>query len=196
MKEILIATRNKGKVSEFAALLSKKGIAIKSLLDFPNVADVPETGSTFKENAMIKAEAISSHFQKIVIADDSGLIVDVLNGRPGVFSARYAGEEKSDEKNNQKVLRELEGVPKEKRTAAFHCALAVAIPNKETSVFEGDCAGFILEQPIGENGFGYDPLFYVQEKGKTMAQLSKEEKNKISHRAKALKKLVDHIDEL
>lgn len=196
MKEILIATKNAGKVNEFQALFSKKGIIVKSLLDFPDVADIAETGSTFRENAILKAESISKQFQKVVIADDSGLAIDALNGRPGVFSARYAGEEKNDEKNNQKVLQEMAHIPYEKRTAKFHCALALAIPNKETLVVEGECEGIILEKPIGENGFGYDPIFYLPTMDKTMAQLSKEEKNKISHRAKALEKLHNLIDEL
>ncbi len=115
--------------------------------------------------------------------------MDALDGRPGVYSARYAGEEKSDEANTNKVLSELEGVPEDERTARFYCALAVASPNQETITVSGTIEGYITEQPVGENGFGYDPIFYVKELGKTTAQLTKEEKNKISHRAKALKEL-------
>jgi len=194
LKEILIATKNKGKVNEFEALFADKGIAVHSLLDFPNAIDVEETGSTFVENAKLKAEAISKQYNKIVIADDSGLAVDAIDGRPGVFSARYAGEDKDDLANIEKVLSELYGIPFEKRTARFHCVLAVAIPNEETKVFEGTCEGYISEEPVGDNGFGYDPIFFVADKKQTMAQLSKNEKNAISHRANALKKLIDNWD--
>lgn len=192
MKEILIATKNKGKIKEFSDLFAEKGIKVSSLLDFPGIEDVEETGSTFIENAKIKAETISKQFNKIVVADDSGLCVDALQGRPGVFSARYAGETKNDEANLEKVLMEMEGVPFEKRTARFHCVLAVAIPNGETRIYEGTCEGHITEKPEGENGFGYDPIFYILDREQTMAQLSSEEKNKISHRAKAMKKLSEN----
>ncbi|WP_017756008.1 XTP/dITP diphosphatase [Calidifontibacillus oryziterrae] len=196
MKEVIIATKNKGKVIEFEALFAKKGITVKSLLDFSEDLDVEETGHTFAENAAIKAEAISKQFSKIVIADDSGLIVDALDGRPGVFSARYAGEGKDDQANLEKVLEELKGVPFEERTASFHCVLAIARPNQETVLVDGTCDGYITEKPLGENGFGYDPIFYIPEKKKTMAQLSKDEKNEISHRAIAMKKLVDPWNEI
>jgi XTP/dITP diphosphohydrolase len=189
MKEVIIATKNAGKVKEFQALLAKKGVEVKSLLDFPNCPDVEETGSTFAENAILKAEAMAAYFNQTVIADDSGLSIDALDGRPGVYSARYAGEEKDDRANIAKVLEELNGVPFEKRTARFHCALAVAIPQQRTVVVEGTCEGYITDTPRGENGFGYDPIFYVPQKGKTMAELTKEEKNQISHRANALAKL-------
>ncbi|NSL51560.1 XTP/dITP diphosphatase [Calidifontibacillus erzurumensis] len=192
--EILIATKNIGKVNEFQALFEKKGIRVKSLLDYPESIDVEETGSSFAENAKLKAEAFAKQFNKVVIADDSGLCVDALNGSPGVFSARYAGEEKDDEANLQKVLEELKGVPFEKRTARFHCVLAVAFPNKKTKIFEGTCEGYIAEEPVGENGFGYDPIFYLPNLKKTMAQLTTEEKNQISHRARALKKLQENLD--
>ncbi|MBB5324612.1 XTP/dITP diphosphohydrolase [Anoxybacillus tepidamans] len=189
MKEVIIATKNAGKAREFQALLEKKGVKVKTLLDFPDCPDVEETGSTFAENARLKAETIASYFQRTVIADDSGLSIDALDGRPGVYSARYAGEEKDDQANIAKVLKEMEGIPFAKRTARFHCALAVAVPNERTVVVEGTCAGYITDAPRGENGFGYDPIFYVPQKEKTMAELPKEEKNKISHRADALTKL-------
>ncbi|WP_096202769.1 XTP/dITP diphosphatase [Bacillus sp. FJAT-45350] len=195
-KEIIIATKNKGKVREFEALFSEKGITIQSLLDYPDVPDVIEDGETFAENAAKKAETIAKHFQKMVISDDSGLIVDALDGRPGVYSARYAGIEKDDEKNYQKVLEELSGVPTERRTARFHCSLAVASPNKETVIVDGTCEGIITETPVGENGFGYDPIMYISELNKTMAQLSQEEKNQISHRKAALKKLENEISDI
>ncbi|KYD26907.1 MULTISPECIES: XTP/dITP diphosphatase [Geobacillus] len=196
MTEIVIATKNAGKVREFAALFEKRGIEVKSLLDFPDVPDVEETGSTFAENAKIKAEAAADRLRRPVIADDSGLAVDALGGRPGVYSARYAGEEKNDARNIAKLLSELEGVPMEKRTARFHCALAVAIPGRPTAVVEATCDGYITEAPRGEGGFGYDPVFYVPERGKTMAELAPDEKNVISHRAKALAKLEEQWDDI
>ncbi|WP_110111534.1 XTP/dITP diphosphatase [Bacillus sp. CGMCC 1.16541] len=195
MKELIIATQNAGKVKEFQSLFHEKGFVVKSLLDFLHIEDIEETGTTFIENAMIKAEAVSQLLNKVVIADDSGLAVDALDGEPGVYSARYAGNEKDNEANIQKVLMKLQGVPSEKRTARFHCALAIAIPNEETAVVEGTCEGTILEEKRGEGGFGYDPIFFVDEWNRTMAELSKEQKNNISHRAKALEKLVPLIEE-
>jgi XTP/dITP diphosphohydrolase len=186
VKRIVIATKNKGKVKEFQELFQQKGYEVISLLDLPNSPDIEETGTTFKENATLKAEGICSKINEPVIADDSGLSVDFLEGKPGVCSARYAGEEKNDLKNIEKVLLELRGVEPEERTARFHCALALAIPNKPTIVVEGTCEGIITSEPIGENGFGYDPIFFVKEKNKTMAQLPQEDKNKISHRANAI----------
>jgi XTP/dITP diphosphohydrolase len=196
VKEVIIATKNAGKAKEFQSLFAEKGIEVKSLLDFDNVPDINETGKTFVENAVLKAEAIANYFNKIVIADDSGLAVDALDGKPGVYSARYAGEQKNDQANIEKVLAELKGVPFEQRTARFHCALAVAIPQGRTVVVEGTCEGYITEEARGTNGFGYDPIFYVPDKQKTMAELSKEEKNKISHRANALKELQKVWNEL
>jgi XTP/dITP diphosphohydrolase len=196
VKEVIIATKNAGKAKEFQSLFAEKGIEVKSLLDFDHVPDIAETGKTFAENAVLKAEAIANYFNKIVIADDSGLAVDVLDGKPGVYSARYAGEQKNDQANMEKVLAELKGIPFEQRTARFHCALAVAIPQGRTVVVEGTCEGYITEEPRGTNGFGYDPIFYVPDQQKTMAELSKEEKNKISHRANALKELQKVWDEL
>ncbi len=195
MEEIIIATKNKGKVKDFEALLSKRGIQVKSLHDFPEMPDVEETGSTFEENAILKAEAISRKMGRTVIADDSGLIVDYLDGRPGVYSARYAGEEKNDRANLEKVLSELEGVPDEERTARFYCVLAVSVPGEKPKVAEGTCEGKIGREPMGTHGFGYDPIFIVDEKNKTMGQLTKEEKNKISHRAAAMAKLDEKWDE-
>lgn len=189
MKQILIATKNKGKVREFRTLFQQFGFTVKSLLDVEGSIDVVEDGETFNENAIKKAEEIAKEYDVPTVADDSGLIVDYLGGKPGVYSARYAGEEKDDEANLEKVLSELEGVAEEKRTARFHCSLAFAIPGRETLVVEGSCEGVISDKPIGAEGFGYDPIFYVPSKRKTMAQLSKEEKNELSHRANALKKL-------
>lgn len=194
--EIIIATKNLGKVADFETLFKKRGINVKSLLDYPNIPDIDETGKTFVENAILKAESIATYLNKPVIADDSGLAIDVLNGRPGIYSARYAGQDKNDQANIQKVLAELTGVPHTDRTARFHCALAVAAPNRTTHVFEGTCDGIIAESQIGDSGFGYDPIFFLPEKNMTMAQLSKEEKNEISHRSEALQKLEQDIDSL
>lgn len=194
MKEVLIATKNPGKAKEFEAIFAARGVQVLTLLDFPDAPDVEETGTTFAENAILKAETISQKLGKAVIGDDSGLIIDALDGRPGIFSARYAGERKNDEENIDKVLSELNGVPEEKRTARFFCALAMAVPGKETITVEGACEGRILEERRGTNGFGYDPVFYLPELERSMAELSKEEKNSISHRANALKALERVLD--
>ncbi|AKP79695.1 MULTISPECIES: XTP/dITP diphosphatase [Priestia] len=194
MREIIIATKNAGKVKDFETLFSPKGFKVTSLLDFPEIEDVEETGVTFAENATLKAETISSALNKPVIADDSGLAIDALNGEPGVYSARYAGENKDDNANIEKVLQKLHDVPFEKRTARFHCTLAIAVPGKRTELVEGTCEGRILEEKRGENGFGYDPIFFVEKWNCSMAELSKEQKNQISHRANALEKLAPLID--
>ncbi|MGX6442960.1 XTP/dITP diphosphatase [Neobacillus sp. K501] len=196
MKEVLIATKNPGKAREFEHIFAPRGIAVRTLLDFPEIADVEENGTTFEENATLKSEAVSKQLNKMVIGDDSGLIVDALEGRPGIYSARYAGEPKDDQKNTEKVLNELSGVPEKKRTARFYCALAVSIPGKETITVSGTCEGRILEEKRGTNGFGYDPVFFVPEKGVAMAELPADEKNKISHRANALKKLEGMLDSI
>lgn len=194
-KTIVIATRNKGKAKEFEALFNKKGYAVQTLLDYPEVSDIEETGITFQENALLKAETIAEQFEALVLADDSGLKVKALHGQPGVYSARYAGEEKNDAKNNAKLLNELADVKDEDRTAVFHCSLALAMPGKNSLVVDGEVAGKIIGVPRGENGFGYDPLFYLEDKKKTMAELTEEEKNKISHRAVALENLESVFDD-
>lgn len=196
MKEVIIATKNVGKAQEFEGIFSPYGIKVLTLLDFPEIEDVEETGTTFEENAIIKAESIALKLDKMVIGDDSGLIIDALDGRPGIYSARYAGLQKNDEDNNEKVLRELSSVPAEQRQARFYCALAVSAPNEESYTVSGTCEGEILFERRGTNGFGYDPIFFVNEKGKAMAELSKEEKNQISHRANALKKLASKMETL
>ncbi|KKI92275.1 nucleoside-triphosphate diphosphatase [Bacillus sp. SA1-12] len=194
MKEIIIATKNQGKVKEFEALLSPLGFHIQSLLDYPDSIDVEETGTTFEENAILKAEAISKSYQRMTIADDSGLAIDYLGGRPGIFSARYAGPAKDDQDNINKVLEELSGVKSlEDRSARFICALALSIPGQQTKTVVGTCEGYISMERQGENGFGYDPIFIVEGLNKTMASISKEEKNRISHRAEAIKKIVEVI---
>ncbi|MGR0120506.1 XTP/dITP diphosphatase [Bacillus halotolerans] len=189
MKEAIIATHNPGKVKEFKEILEPKGYEVKSLAEIGFTDEIEETGHTFEENAILKAEAVAKAVNKMVIADDSGLSIDNLGGRPGVYSARYAGEQKDDQANIDKVLSELRGIEKEQRTARFRCALAVSIPGEETKTVEGHVEGYIAEESRGEYGFGYDPIFIVKDKDKTMAELTSDEKNKISHRADALKKL-------
>lgn len=196
MKEVIIATKNPGKAKEFEHIFASRGIAVRTLLDFPEIADVEETGTTFEENAILKAEAVSRLLNKMVIGDDSGLMVDALEGRPGIYSARYAGEQKDDQANTDKVLSELTDIPKEERAARFYCALAIAVPKQKTITVSGTCEGQILEDRRGTNGFGYDPVFYLPEKGLSMAELPSSEKNKISHRANALKKLDTVLDSI
>nr|MBO1353513.1 ribonuclease PH [Enterococcus sp. DIV0212c] len=194
-KTIVIATRNPGKAKEFKKIFAEKGYLVKTLLDYPELPDVEETGKTFEENARLKAETIADILKQPVLADDSGLIVDALDGMPGIFSARFAGEPTNNAANNAKLLHELTGVPKEKRTARFHCTLVFAAPNKESLVVEGDWSGEVGSIPRGDNGFGYDPLFFVPEEQKTAAELSDERKNEISHRGKAVEKLKDQWED-
>ncbi|MET3697352.1 XTP/dITP diphosphohydrolase [Bacillus oleivorans] len=196
MKEkVVIATQNKGKAKEFEDLFAPFHFEVVTLLDLPEKLDIIEDGSTFEENAIKKAETISQKYNCFTIGDDSGLIVDFLNGRPGIYSARYAGEEKNDEANIQKVLQELEGVPSEDRTARFYCALAFSGPGMKTKTVYGTCEGIILTEKRGSSGFGYDPIFYVEDFGKTLAELSKDEKNRISHRGNAIRKLSHILDD-
>ncbi|CQR48060.1 Non-canonical purine NTP pyrophosphatase [Paraliobacillus sp. PM-2] len=196
MKRLLIATKNKGKVQDFRHLFDKYDIEILSLLDLEKpIKDVEETGTTFEENAILKAETIAKSLSMPVLADDSGLEIDYLDGRPGVYSARYAGLDKNDKDNLHKVLTELKDVPDESRSARFVCVLAVARPGAETITKRGTCEGTITHQPIGENGFGYDPIFQPIKMEKTMAELSASEKNTISHRGNALKKLESWVKE-
>lgn len=189
---LLIATRNEGKTKEFRQIFEQMGFEVENLNDYPDLPEVAETGMTFEENARLKAETISQLTGKMVLADDSGLMVDILGGLPGVWSARFAGEGATDLENNAKLLHELAMVFELKdRSAKFHTTLVVASPGKESLVVEADWPGYINFEPKGENGFGYDPLFLVGETGKTSAQLTLEEKNQQSHRALAVKKLVE-----
>lgn len=194
MKQIIIATHNRGKATEFKSFFSNFQVNALSLLDLKeNLPDVEETGSTFKENASLKAEQIAAIIAQPVLADDSGLVIDALDGRPGIYSARYAGEQKDDRANVKKVLHELVDVPFVNRTARFVCVLAVAIPGKETIFTTGTCEGKIALETSGTNGFGYDPIFIPNGYKKTMAELSATEKNKISHRSRAMEHLEDWI---
>lgn len=196
MNEIIVATKNKGKAKEFKYFFNLFNIRAYSLLDLTtDIPDVEETGNTFQENAQLKAEQICTFLDTPVIADDSGLAIDALNGRPGIYSARYAGENKSDQDNIEKVLEELKGIPEDKRTARFVCVLALARPNDQTIYRTGTCEGTIAYTTIGTNGFGYDPIFIPEGYTKTMAQLTAQEKNTISHRSHAIKQLKLWLEE-
>ncbi|WP_057894983.1 glutamate racemase [Lacticaseibacillus brantae] len=188
---IVVATQNAGKAREFAAVFESEGIKVKTLRDFPELPDVAETGSTFEENARIKADTYARALELPVLADDSGLMVDALGGKPGVFSARYAGAGHNDAANNAKLMAELGEVPADDRTATFHTTLVFAKPNQpdQDLVVEGDLPGMIVGVPRGNDGFGYDPYFYVPEQGKTLAEMTTDEKNAISHRGQAIKAL-------
>lgn len=187
MKEIVIATNNQGKINDFKAIFpNDKVIGISELL--PNF-DVEETGTTFEENASLKSEAACQLLNKTVIADDSGLAVDALGGAPGIYSARYAGENKNDEENIDKLLGELNG--KIDRSAKFICVIAISTPGEKTRTYRGEVTGVIAEARQGSNGFGYDPVFYLPEKQKMMAELLPEEKAEISHRRRAIDALKD-----
>ncbi len=196
MKTLVVATHNRGKVKEIEAILSFMDLEILSLQDFDNVPVIVEDGSSFRENARKKAEIIARFSGEVTLADDSGLEVDALGGRPGVFSARFDGENADDVANNIKLLKELQGVPLFNRTARFCCAVAVAIPSGETEIAEGYCNGLIAEKPRGVGGFGYDPLFIVPAYDKTFAELPLEVKNEISHRGKALARAVIILEKI
>jgi XTP/dITP diphosphohydrolase len=187
--EIVVATRNPGKLREIEALLSPFPLKILSLENFPGIPEVLEDGATFAENAAKKATTVARFTGRLTIADDSGLAVDALEGRPGVYSSRYAGENAADEEKCKKILKEMAEIPEGKRQAAFLCAIAVAFPDGRIQVVHGECRGSIAFAPQGEHGFGYDPIFFLPELGKTMAELEPEIKNLLSHRARALEQL-------
>ena len=184
-RELVLATRNRHKGAELAALLADLPIRIRTMDEFPEVLDVVEDGGTCEANAIKKARAVSEATGLLAVADDTGLEVDALGGRPGVYAARYAGPQATYEENWRKLLVEMEKVPLEHRAARFVTVAAVASPSQTVEVATGRLEGLIAEQPTGAGGFGYDPVFYVPELGKTLAELSSEEKNRISHRAKA-----------
>lgn len=190
MKEIIVATKNEGKAKEFKDFFKQFQIKCHSLIEIEkDYPEVEETGKTFYENAILKAEAAAHYFQKPVIADDSGLVIDALDGKPGVETARFAGENKSDEANMNKVLWLMENVEEPNRTARFIAALAVKIPGQEIIVREGICEGKIATEKRGTKGFGYDPIFIPEGFSKTMAELSPNQKNNISHRKDAFLQL-------
>ena len=180
-------------MAEFQRLLEGLDVQIHSMKEYPEIGEIVEDGSTFAENALIKARAVCKATGKPAMADDSGLAVDALNGAPGIYSARFAGEQRSDADNNAKVLQLLEGVEDGKRTARFFCVIAIVLPDGREYTVEGTCEGTILHALQGEGGFGYDPLFYVESLDKTFAELTMEEKNRISHRGHANRKAVEII---
>lgn len=194
MQKIVLATNNQGKVNELQTLLADAGFDVIAQNSF-NVPDIEETGLTFIENAILKARHTAKVTQLPAIADDSGLVVQALNGQPGIYSARYAGEHGNDKSNNEKLLLELKDVPKEKRTAYFYCALAfMRHENDPTPIIcLGKWNGLIMNEPHGSGGFGYDPLFYIPELNCSAAELTKEHKSQISHRGLALKQLIAKI---
>jgi len=190
-QKLLLATNNQGKMREYRELLSD----VPFDLVLPAAAGiniiVDETGESFEDNARLKATALAVKSDLLTIADDSGLEVDALGGEPGVRSARYAGENASDVQRVEFLLAKLKGVPWEKRAARFRCVIAIATPGGNVEICSGDCAGFITFEPFGEHGFGYDPVFYLPEFGKTMAELSPTGKNRISHRGQAARKAAE-----
>ena len=191
---LVLATTNEGKTEEIRALLGEFPVDIKNLTDFGPTPEIEEDGQTFEDNAVKKARFIAKILGFPALADDSGLMVEALGNKPGVRSARYAGEEASDADNNAKLLKELEKV--ENRTAAFACVIAIAVPWGPALIYEGRCEGIITNEQVGTKGFGYDPVFYYPPLQKTFAQLSTEEKNQVSHRGQALRQLRDEFDKV
>ena len=186
MKRIIFATGNEGKMREIRRIMEDLDVEIFSLKEAGIQADIVEDGSSFEENAVIKAKTVCELTNEVVLADDSGLEIDYLNGEPGIYSARYMGEDTSYRIKNQNLIDRLAGVPQEKRTARFICAVAAAYPYGTVKTARGTMEGIIGYEERGENGFGYDPIFFLPEYGCSSAELSMEEKNKISHRGKAL----------
>ena len=186
-KQIIFATGNKDKMREIREIMADVDVDVISMKEAGIVVDVVEDGETFEENSLIKAKAIAAYTDAIVLADDSGLEIDYLDKAPGVYSARFMGEDTSYDIKNQALIDKLDGVPKEERTARFVCAIGAVLPNKETLVVRETMEGYIGYEIAGENGFGYDPIFYLDEFGCSSAALSREQKNEISHRGKALR---------
>lgn len=193
MIEILFATSNAGKAKEVQAMFSDLDVDVKTLREEGIDVAIEENGQTFAENALIKAKAIAGMTDKIVLADDSGLVVDYLNGEPGIYSARYMGEDTSYDIKNARILERMEGVPDDQRTARFVCAMAAIMPGGEVICTEDIMEGLIGYEMKGTNGFGYDPIFYLPEYGMTSSEISPEKKNEISHRGKALRKMQDEL---
>ena len=197
--KLVLATRNQGKIVEFRRILdalAPGAIELIGVDQFPDLVDVEETGSTFEENSLLKARYTCQATGLPAIADDSGLCVDALNGDPGIFSARWAGSHGNDQANLEKVLAQLKGVPDEKRTAHFMCVASLVLPDGREQVAEGRFEGHILHAPVGENGFGYDPIFQPLGLSISSAQMSAEEKDLVSHRGKSLRAIAPHVIQL
>lgn len=196
LKKIVFATGNKGKVKEIQMILADLGVEVTTMKEEGIFVDVDENGTTYEENAMIKAREVAKHTDAIVMADDSGLEIDHLNKEPGIYSARYMGEDTSYRIKNANLIERLSGVADEERTARFVCAIAAVLPDGRELTSRGVIEGRIGYEEKGENGFGYDPIFYVPEFGKTTAQLTEEEKNKVSHRGRALEIMKEELKKI
>lgn len=194
--KILIATRNQGKVDEIRDLVKRLPILFLSLADVGAIPDIVEDGKTFEENALRKARIISRSTGMVTLADDSGLCIDALKGRPGVLSARYAGEGATDEEKCRAILSEMQGVPDDVRSARFVCVIALVEPDGEEQVFRGVCEGRIIRELRGTGGFGYDPIFYYEEAGGTFAEMDRQWKNRVSHRGRALREFIEFLEGL
>ena len=187
--KIVLATHNQGKIREFRKIFSDMGVEAVTISEIADVPEPEETGHTFEENALIKAKAVMKVTGQLTLADDSGLEIDALNGEPGIYSSRYLGEDTSYVKKNSVILERLKDVPEEKRSARFVCAVAAAFPDGQSKVIRGTMEGSIGYEIKGENGFGYDPIFYLPQYGKYSAELTSDEKNAISHRGEALRRI-------
>lgn len=199
MQKIAVASMNAHKVKELSQMIDINGIELVSLRDLGFDGDIVEDGATFEENAVIKAKFVCEKYNMPAIADDSGLCVDALGGAPGIYSARYAstdGHNATDAENVEKLLKELENVPDDKRTARFMCAMALALPDGVTKTVVGKCEGIITHKIHGEGGFGYDPVFFVEQFGKTFGETTEEEKNSVSHRCNAVKLMKKELSEI
>ena len=194
MRRLIFATGNEHKMVEIREILGELPVEILSMKDVGIKADIVENGNTFEENALIKAKEVCKLAGEMVLADDSGLEIDYLNGEPGIYSARYMGEDTSYRIKNQNLIDSLEGVPDEKRTARFVCAIAAAFPDGRSFVVRGTIEGIIGYEERGTNGFGYDPIFYLPERGVSTAEIPPEEKNSISHRGNALRKMKELLE--
>lgn len=193
MRKLIVATKNNGKLKEIREILGGLPYDVVSMEDAGITDDIEETGSTFEENALIKAKEIHHKTGQMVMADDSGLEVDYLNGAPGIYSSRFAGEGATDGDKNNKLLELLKDVPVPNRTARFVCVIAVVFPDGTHFTVRGTCEGYIGHKPEGNNGFGYDPLFYIPRFNMTTAQMTSEKKHEISHRGKALRMMVEEL---
>ncbi len=192
LMELVIATKNQHKVREILHVLEPSGVhKVSTLNDYPEIHDIEETGTSFTENASIKARAVCNYTGLPSLADDSGLVIDALNGEPGVYSARYGGPGLDDSGRNLLVLKKMSDVPDTRRTGRFVCTMVLAFPDGRIYERTGTCEGLITREPRGVHGFGYDPIFYLEERQRTMAELPLAEKNRVSHRARALKKIAD-----
>ncbi len=193
LSTIVLASRNRHKLEELRAILRPLGVNLLSALDFPELSEVEETGATFEENAALKAEYVCRTLNLPALADDSGLMVDCLGGEPGVRSARYSGEGATDARNNAFLLQKMTNIPDKGRAARFVCVLAFSQPDQNTHFYRGETFGIMLHATRGDNGFGYDPLFFSRDLGKTFAEAGPDEKNQISHRGRALNLFLDDL---